>query len=251
MDDGSSQLAGRIEHDGYAIIPEVIDRDEAAALIAAVERGLGTPDVESGVLQRDREVYGARDLLAKVPEVLRLAEDPRVRRLITSILGHGAFPVRGLFFDKTPTANWNLPWHQDVTIAVKERRIVPGFGPWTRKGGIDHAHAPAELLERMVTLRLHLDDCGLESGPMRVLPRSHSSGRLSPEELNSWIARSAELAVSCLVPAGGAVLMRPLILHASTAATGAGHRRVIHLEYAADELPGGLAWKAAPFRESD
>ena len=96
------------------------------------------------------------------------------------MLGPRAFAVRALFFDKTPGANWNLPWHQDVTIAVKGRRDVAGFGPWTLKAGIHHVHAPGPLLARMVTIRIHLDDCRPESGPMRVLPGSHAEGRHGP-----------------------------------------------------------------------
>jgi len=165
-----------------------------------------------------------------------------VKEIIAAVLGPGAFAVCGLFFDKTEAANWNLPWHQDVTIAVKERRDVVGYGPWTLKAGIPHAHAPAELLARMVTIRIHLDPCGPENGPMRVLRGSHEHGRLSFAEVNAWVARAPELGVDCLVPAGGAVLMRPLILHSSATATGAGHRRVIHLEYASENLPGGLEW---------
>ena len=36
--------------------------------------------------------------------------------------------------------------------------------------------------------------------------------------------------------------MRPLLLHASASGTALGHRRVIHLEYAAEALPEGLEW---------
>jgi ectoine hydroxylase-related dioxygenase (phytanoyl-CoA dioxygenase family) len=181
--------------------------------------------------------------------IQQLAQSPPLMRFVTAVLGPGAFATRGLFFDKTPSANWNLPWHQDLTIATVERREVTGFGPWTRKAGIPHAHAPADLLGRMITVRLHLDECGSTSGPMRVLPGSHAFGRLSPSDISAWVARAAELAVECLVPAGGAVLMRPLILHSSAAATGADHRRVIHLEYAAEELPGGLKWHVPAQRE--
>ena len=183
-----------------------------------------------------------RDLIGRVPEVRSLARSPRVKDIIAAVPGPGAFAVRGLYFDKTEEANWNLPWHQDMTVAMKERREVAGFGPWTLKAGIPHAHAPAELLSRMVTIRIHLDACGPSNGPMRVLPGSHQHGRLSPAEVNAWVARSPEIALDCLVPAGGAVLMSPLILHSSAAATAAGHRRVIHLEYAAEDLPGGLDW---------
>lgn len=235
------QLITSIENDGYVILPDVLGAGEVTRLIEATRAGLLTDD--DGVLHRgDGGVYGARDLIGRVPEVRALARSPRVKDIIAAVLGPGAFAVRALYFDKTEEANWNLPWHQDVTVAMKDRRDVAGFGPWTLKGGIPHVHAPGELLARMVTIRIHLDACGSENGPMRVLRESHQHGRLSPAEVNSWIARAPELALDCLVPAGGAVLMRPLILHSSAAATAAGHRRVVHLEYAAEDLPGGLEW---------
>jgi hypothetical protein len=233
-------LAELIANDGFAIVPGLLGREDVSMLIAA-SRACATSQGE-GVLRRGHDVYGVRDLLGRVPEMSRLASSTPLMELVTAVLGSGAGVVRGLFFDKTPEANWNLPWHQDLTVAVRERRVVPGFGPWTVKAGIPHAHAPAELLARMLTIRLHLDDCGPESGPLRVLPGSHARGRLAPGEVNAWVARAPDHAVECIVPAGGAVVMRPLILHASAAATGDGHRRVIHLEYAAEPLPGGLEW---------
>ena len=234
------KLRNSIETDGYVILSDVLGPGEVTRLIEATEGGLMTE--ARGVLHREGEVYGARDLIARVPEVQSLARSRRVSEIIATVLGPGAFAVRGLFFDKTPTSNWNLPWHQDVTVALKERRDVAGFGPWTHKAGIDHAHAPAELLARMVTIRIHLDACGPENGPMRVVRGSHANGRLLPAEVNAWGARAPEFAVDCLVASGGAVLMRPLIVHSSAAATAAGHRRVIHLEYAAEDLPEGLEW---------
>jgi ectoine hydroxylase-related dioxygenase (phytanoyl-CoA dioxygenase family) len=240
---GETRDASWVENlgrDGYAILEGVATPDRVAALIEATrEYASGTHD---GRLDRRGEVYGARDLLWRVPEAARLARSPELSAIAEAVVGPGAFSVRGLFFDKTPTVNWNLPWHQDLSIAVRGRRDVPGFGPWTRKGGIPHAHAPAALLSRMVTIRLHLDDCGPASGPMRVLPGSHAAGKLDPGAIAAWTARAGTLAVDCLVPAGGVVVMRPLLLHASALSTGAGRRRVIHLEYAAGPLPGGLEW---------
>jgi ectoine hydroxylase-related dioxygenase (phytanoyl-CoA dioxygenase family) len=110
------------------------------------------------------------------------------------------------------------------------------------KAGIPHVHAPANLLERTVTLRVHLDDCAVQNGPMRVIPGSHTNGKLDAGAIASWSARAGELAVDCLAPAGGAVIMRPLLLHSSASGTALGHRRVIHLEYAAEALPDGLEW---------
>jgi ectoine hydroxylase-related dioxygenase (phytanoyl-CoA dioxygenase family) len=236
----SSDWLEGLERDGFAILEQLLLPDQVSGLRSAA--GVCSSGKGEGVLRRGGEVYGVRDLVWRVPEVRNLAQSPGVMRLVEAVLGPGAFVVRGLFFDKTPAANWNLPWHQDVTIAVKEKREVTGFGPWTLKAGIRHVHAPGELLARMITIRIHLDECGPGNGPMRVLPGSHARGRLAPAEITAWAARAPELAVDCLVPAGGAVLMRPLILHASASATVAGHRRVIHLEYAAEGLPGGLEW---------
>jgi hypothetical protein len=230
----------RLDRDGFVILERIATPDRVAELIEATRvYATGSSD---GLLDRRGEVYGGRDLLWRIDEVRRLSGSRALLDIAETVLGPGAFAVRGLFFDKTPTANWNLPWHQDLTIAVRERRETPGFGPWTRKGGIAHVHAPAELLARMLTIRLHLDDCGTESGPMRVMPGSHAAGKQDTGTIATWSARAGERAVDCLAPAGGAVIMRPLLLHASASGTGPGRRRVIHLEYAAEDLPSGLHW---------
>ena len=225
---------------GFVIIEGVLSSKRVAELLEST-RAYATAG-HDGALDRRGEVYGGRDLLWRVPEVFALASSPEVLAQIQAILGPAAFPVRGLFFDKTLTTNWNLPWHQDLTIAVQSRIDVPGFGPWTRKAGIPYAHAPADLLARMVTIRLHLDDSGPADGPLRVLPGSHLAGKLNAHELAAWSARAGDMAVDCVVHAGGAVIIRPLLLHSSASRMAPGHRRVIHLEYAAENLPGGPEW---------
>jgi hypothetical protein len=240
----STPLSGRsideFNRSGFAIIERAFSTLCITALIEATRTYAAGG--HNGALDRSGEVYGARDLLWRVREVFKPAHSSEVLGRIQAILGPTAFPVRGLFFDKTLTTNWNLPWHQDLTIAVSRRLEVPGFGPWTRKAGIPHVHAPADLLSRMLTIRLHLDDSGPGDGPLRVLPGSHLAGKLSSPELAAWCTRAGDLAVDCIVPAGGAIMMRPLLLHSSASRTNPGHRRVIHLEYAAEQLRGGLEW---------
>ena len=77
---------------------------------------------------------------------------------ILPLAGDHARPVRATLFDKNPDANWSLAWHQDRTICVRARRDVDGFGPWTVKSGLLHVAPPFDLLERMVTVRIHLDE---------------------------------------------------------------------------------------------
>jgi ectoine hydroxylase-related dioxygenase (phytanoyl-CoA dioxygenase family) len=221
---------------GFAVVPGVL----APEMVDALTRAIETAGEGPAVLRREGTLYGMRDALRGIAEVRDLARSEPLLDLVRPVLGPAAFAVRALLFDKTPGANWGVPWHQDLTIAVKARSSVPGFGPWTVKAGIPHVRPPVEVLERMVTLRVHLDDCDASRGPLRVLPGSHRDGLLGAEGTRRHLERGAP--VECLVGRGGVVLIRPLILHASSPAETPGRRRVVHLEYAADQLPGGLDW---------
>jgi ectoine hydroxylase-related dioxygenase (phytanoyl-CoA dioxygenase family) len=213
-----------LNRDGFAVLTNVISASRADTL-AETLAGLGAG-------------YGMRNLLHACPPVASLARE--LKALVAIVLGADAFAARGIFFDKLPGANWEVGWHQDLSIAVAERIDAPGFGGWSVKRGVPHVQPPVAVLERMLTVRLHLDDCGADNGPLRVLRGSHARGRLKDEEIEHWEQNGKE--VACLVPKGGALLMRPLLLHASAPAKKPCHRRVIHLEYAADPLPHGLKW---------
>jgi ectoine hydroxylase-related dioxygenase (phytanoyl-CoA dioxygenase family) len=213
-----------IERDGFAIAEDVIDGDIIAELRGAIPTGR----------------HGVRHLLRDAPAALRLAESAAIRVLVEAVIGERARVVRGLFFDKTPGANWKVGWHQDLTITVEGKHEEPGFGPWSVREGVAHVRPPQAVLESILALRIHLDDCGPENGPLRVIPGSHRDGLLDVDATSSSRARTSE--TICPVRAGGVMLMRPLLLHASSPAERPGHRRVIHLEYSAMELPGRLRW---------
>lgn len=132
-----------------------------------------------------------------------------------------------------------MAWHQDLTIVVRERKEVARFGPWTIKADIVHVQPPAKVLECVLAIRFHLDESGPANGPLRVLPGSHKQGRLSSKEV---LELSKTASVVCTVPRGGALVMRPLLVHASSACVIPKPRRVIHLEFSAEELPEGLEW---------
>lgn len=220
---------------GHATIPAVFTAQECDALLLALARE------EAQLLRKDptAETHAMRDLL-RVPEVRALARDPRVRERVEVALGTNANAVRGLFFDKVPGANWKVAWHQDTTIAVKERHEAEGFGPWSVKFGVPHVRPPAQVLENMLAVRIHLDDCGEDNGPLRVSPGTHALGLLDAADFARLRQEHGELALAC--PRGGVILMKPLLLHASSPATHPRHRRVVHLEFAVGELPAPLAW---------
>ncbi len=213
---------------GFAVVPDVLTSDGVDALCGALD-GIG-------------DTANVRNLLA-VPAVAAVAASTAVRGLIEPTLGPGAIPVRGILFDKTPAANWKVPWHQDLSIAVRARADAEGYGPWSVKSGVPHVQPPVAVLGSMLTIRIHLDDCFADNGPLRVLPGSHADGVLDANEIVRRRTSVAE--VSAVVARGGAVLMRPLLLHASSAATAPARRRVVHIEFAAGPLPGGVEWFAA------
>jgi ectoine hydroxylase-related dioxygenase (phytanoyl-CoA dioxygenase family) len=226
-----------LETDGFCIAPKIINKDVVDNIVATLDRA---NMVRS---KRGEEIFGARNLL-EVFEIAALAGSSALMPLVHSVLGENAVPIRGIFFDKTPGANWPVTWHQDLTLAVVERRELAGWTNWSIKGGTHHVNPPVPVLENMVTLRVMLDDCDADNGPLRVQPGSHRRGRLSRAEIVDLCASGAEQ--ECLGEAGDILMMRPLLVHASSAARKPRHRRVVHLEYiAAHIVPESLVAKPA------
>lgn len=216
-----------IERDGFAIVSGVLSPDERSKLLSAL--GLAPK-------------AGHRGLLAE-PAVRELARNGAMLGLVRPHVPEAPMPVRAIFFDKSPEANWVVAWHQDLTIEVRARTDLPGFGPWSVKDGVPHVQPPIELMEQMLAVRLHFDDADASNGALRVLPGSHQLGRLSIGRIHELRAQHSE--VLCTVSAGDALLMRPLLLHASNRSAKPSHRRVLHIEYAGFQLPPGLVWHEA------
>ena len=183
---------------------------------------------------------GIRNLDKKFASIARLAEDPTILALAEALLGGSPHLVRALFFDKTPEKNWFVTWHQDKTVALNKKAELIGWGPWTIKDDVWHVQPPQAVLNRMLTLRLHLDAADEESGCLKVLPGTHRLGILQQAAING-VVRSYT-ALPCIVVAGDAVVMRPHVLHSSAKSIRQPHRRVVHLEFSDYELPPGLQW---------
>jgi len=226
---------GQFEHDGFQIIHSLVTTDECDALAAEL-----TPLFEEQQRSTKSRIGGVRNLLYTNPLVGQFAQSPKLLERLNAAAGTPVFPVRAIFFDKNPEANWRVPWHQDLAIAVAAQIETPGFTGWSLKDGTLHVHPPAGILAGMITLRLHLDACDASNGALKVIAGSHRSGKIAAAEITRWAREQP--AVVCEVPKGGALLMRPLLLHASAPAENPQHRRVLHLEYATHKLPNGLEW---------
>ncbi|MGI8785854.1 MAG: phytanoyl-CoA dioxygenase family protein [Acidobacteriota bacterium] len=216
-----------VEQHGFSVVSCIIDATAQQELLSTL-----------GPVAR----AGRRGVLA-LPAVAALARSARLLNLVRPHLPSEPFAVRAIYFDKSPEANWLVSWHQDLTLALRARVEVTGFGPWSTKAGIPHVQPPVELLQQMLTVRLHLDDADETNGALRVLPASHRLGRLSSERTQELRAVLPDFL--CAVSAGGALLMRPLLLHASSRSTSSRHRRVLHIEYAGFALPTELHWHEA------
>jgi hypothetical protein len=169
-----------------------------------------------------------------------LASNGPIGSIAAAVLRPGSRAVRAILFDKSEATNWSLGWHQDRTICVRERVEVEGFDQWTIKGGMQHVAPPFDLLSRMVTLRVHLDDVPAINAPLLIAPGSHKHGRVLEGDMQEVVGRCGTY--SCLADAGDVWLYATPILHASEAATHPAHRRVLQVDFAAEELPGGLEW---------
>lgn len=227
------------ERDGYTVLPGVFTEEAITAMIRGLDEVFAErAGTEASIRGEEGTIYAARNILHLWPnaaEVWRVAPLPET---LAAVLGPRFGLVRILFFDKPPRQTWALPWHKDLTIAVRENRLPSGhFRNPTRKAGVPHVEAPLSVLESMVTARIHLDDATEENGPLKVVPGSHRTGK----------ALTLDLAppLRILANRGDVLLMRPLLAHCSgkSQAETKRHRRILHLEFAATlDLPDGYAW---------
>jgi ectoine hydroxylase-related dioxygenase (phytanoyl-CoA dioxygenase family) len=226
----------RLQTNGFSILESAFEPRDVDRIIDEL-KVLPTSKSSSS---RGGRVFGARNLFQILPSLRSVLEAEPITSWVRQLAGDQARSVRCLFFDKNPTANWNVGWHQDLTIAVRQRLPAEGFGPWTLKAGVPHVQPPVSILEGILTLRIHLDKTDESNGALRVVSGSHRLGRLSPQMIEHLTAARNDK--TCSVDAGGVLFMRPLLLHSSPSCKTPAHRRVLHVEFSADRLPGGLAW---------
>jgi len=224
----AAKVVSEFKKSGYFVIPGVID--------AVLNRRLGA--FVGGITSR----AGSRRLLDEA-WCARLAGALRGDARIRSLLPHDAVAVQCTLFDKSPTKNWLVTLHQDLSIPVQGRVDSPECSGWSEKEGQVYVQPPLSVLEQLVAVRIHLDECPVESGALRVVPRSHLEGRLSRERAEALRSLHDETVVP--VARGGALVMRPLILHASSKATSLAPRRVLHFVFGPPKLPLGLEWRWA------
>ncbi|MEX0725576.1 MAG: phytanoyl-CoA dioxygenase family protein [Planctomycetaceae bacterium] len=228
-----------IETAGCTLLPDVYSSAEMDQLRTALDRLVDRNDESREAIRRHNGgMYAARNVLELCPLARTIWRKPQLIELLMSVLGPACGLVRGLYFDKPPEQSWGLPWHKDLKIAIRPNPPPSRlFSKPTLRAGVPHCEAPREVLEQMLTLRIHIDPQTEDNGPLAVLAGSHKTGK-------AMIVENFEPG-TILGESGSVLAMRPLLIHSSHRSPSATtmHRRILHLEFAAtEELPDSHAW---------
>ncbi|HUC82671.1 MAG TPA: phytanoyl-CoA dioxygenase family protein [Flavisolibacter sp.] len=230
----SDQYRTAFAEKGYVVIPAIFSDSE----IEAISNQIRQADSGKTNFRKSKDLFAIRQFFNEVPDIVPVVISDALKLLIHNLFGGGFFVVKSIYFDKPGDSNWFVSYHQDLTISVNRKAEVEGYGPWTVKQNQYAVQPPLSILENNFTIRIHLDDTDENNGALRVVPRSHSKGIYRPETID-W---SEEVEEVCCVPKGGIMLMRPLLLHASSRTTNNKPRRVIHIEFSKQDLPKPLHW---------
>lgn len=179
------------------------------------------------------------DLLKACDKVNSMANDKTLISLLNLTSGENMYPVKAFILDKSIQSNWEIPWHQDLKIAVNEQIDQPGYTNWSSESGILHVQPPVAIMEKLVNLRIHFDACDTKNAAIHVIPGSHTLGILSPKQINSIVARASFHI--CSAAKNSVMLMKPLILHYSPKSSSHNSRRILQIEYGY-QINNGITW---------
>lgn len=218
--------------DGFLAISDVVPEATLADILAQPE-----------IADDDDSDAGTRDLLDR-DWCRALAAALREHLREARLLPPDAVAVQCTLFRKSEATNWKVALHQDLSIPVAQRVEHDALSGWSSKQGVHFVQPPVATLERLLAVRVHLDVCGEGDGPLRVVTGSHRHGRLDPAQAQAL--RDAHGETECTALAGDLLIMRPLLLHASSKALKpSGRRRVLHFLFGPRDPGFGLRWSTA------
>src|ERR1700733_1336717 len=223
-----SPVAARLSQVGYAVLSGLIEPEEVGAIVHRVDGVLAT----GAGTRRLLDMPWCRELAKK------LVAGDRLRGLVTD----ESHSVQCTLFAKSTERNWLVSLHQDVSIPVAERLSGTQYSGWSEKEGEVFVQPPAGVLQELLAVRVHLDDCDERNGALRVVPGSHQLGKLNPSEAIKVREEMGEVVVC--VQRGVAMVLRRLLLHASSKSVSDNPRRVLHFVFGPTNLPRPLRWPA-------
>lgn len=212
------ELISALERDGCTVVPSVATESQ-------IERA--TAYCDSGQLSG----AGSRDLL-ELSWCADIARSLRLLPPISALLGESRTAVQCTLFVKDAHRNWLVPLHRDYSVPVKAKVESSHWSAWSIKQSVMFGRPPQSVLESLLAVRVHLEDTDAANGALQVVKGSHRSPATTGKRTSHF------------VPRGGALVMRPLLLHASSKLV-TGNRRVLHFLYGPSELPDGAEWANA------
>ncbi len=214
---------------GFALVPAVLDASACASISMLLD---ASPTTGAGSRRLLLNTW-CQDLAVKLRSSVQIAP----------FLAVDSVAVQCTVFEKTPHKNWLVALHQDRSIPVRKKVEGAGLSGWCEKEGDIFVQPPPALLEKLTAVRVHIDPCPVKNGALRVVPGSHRLGLLTAQRADDFRARTGEVAIPAAQ--GEALIMKPLILHASSKSSSDERRRVLHFVFGPRTLPLGLEWLLA------
>lgn len=194
----------------------------------------------SKIITSNNKAGSLRNVEALSEAVEQFSHSEKMMTLVKKHIGGTPSLLRAIYFNKTSDKNWLVSWHQDKTTAVTDKIQCSSWTNWSEKDGVLHAQPPSAVFDKMITVRLHIDDADKNNGCLRVIPKSHLLGVQTQKYLISGIKKENQLI--CEVKSGDVMLMHPLLIHASSKAENPSSRRVLHMEFSSFQLPDNVEW---------
>ncbi len=226
-----------LEENGYSILADLYTTEEVNQILKCIEKA----EKHGDSFSTTKDLFAIRQLLKNIPDLTDLLFNARLNSLLSTLFDSQCFLTKAIYFDKPSESNWFVPYHQDLSISVDRKADIENYTNWTFKRGQHGVQPPLEILQDTITVRIHLDNTNRSNGALRVIPKSHLKGIV---RVDSWDYEN-ENELVCEIEKGGAMLMKPLTLHASSRTTNGQQRRVIHLEFNKHNLKAPLEWLEA------
>ncbi len=227
-----NNIKDSIQQEGFSIVRHFFTDQYIDEIIWELDR--------HNALQYDKQIVYDFNLINSIPFINSLAHSKQITSLVEEVLGGNSFPVNAFVLDKTQDNNWGLGWHQDLKVAVKNKIETVGYSNWTVECGIPHAIPPKEVLEKRLSVRIHLDHCFIDNGAILIAPKSHKHGIIQSEtEIEKIISDES---IYCEVEKGGVLFITSLLFHKSPYSTTDKKRRILQIDYVGTELTNGLEW---------
>ena len=214
---------------GFEIVDNFIDNNQIEKILK-----------ELSTAEYSRNTGGIRNAEKKFGTIKNYTQSQQLLERVGQYFHTKPLFIRAILFNKSSENNWLVTWHQDKTVAVSKRFEKPGWNIWSTKDNVEHVQPPLEVLNQMVTFRVHLDEALQENGCLKVIPNSHKRGILAQTEIQLYCRDTPSL--TCEAKRGSALVMRPHILHSSGKATHPSQRRTLHLEFSDYPLPRDIHW---------